>query len=66
MDELGCESRSLDPYAYSCKTPENCIISVLKEDYAHVLRKDNHYYIVSHNTSETKNLFAVKNYPQHL
>ena len=66
LDELGCESTSLDPYAYTCKAPETCILSVLKEDYAHMLKNDNHYYIVSQNTSENKYLFEVKNHPQHL
>ena len=65
-DELGCESTSLDPYAYTWKAPENCILSVLKEDYAHMIKNDNYYYIVSRNTSENKNLFEVKNNPQHL
>ena len=54
LDELGCESTSLDRYAYTWKAPENCILSVLKEDYAHMLNNDNHYYIVSQNTSENK------------
>ena len=66
LDELGCEITSLDPYAYTCKAPENCILSVLKEDYAHMLKNDNHYYIVSQNTSENKYLFEVNNHPQHL
>ena len=66
LDELGCESKSLDPYAYTWKAPENCILSVPKEDYAHMLKNDNHYYIVSQNTSDNKYLFEVKNHPQHL
>ena len=66
LDELGYESTSLDLYAYTWKTPENCILSVLKEDYAHMLKNDHHYYIVSQNTSENKYLFEVKNHPQHL
>ena len=65
-DVDGCESRSLDPYAYTREAPENCVLSVLKEDYAHMLKTDNHYYIVSQNTSENKYLFEVKNQPQHL
>ena len=47
LEELGCESTTLDPYAYTWKAPENCILSVLKEDHAHMLKNDNHYYIVS-------------------
>ena len=66
LDELGCESTSLDPYAYTWEAPENSILSVLKEDYGHMLKNDNHYYIVSQNTSENKYLLEVKNHPQHL
>ena len=54
LDELGCGSTSLDPYAYTWKAPRKCILSVLKEDYAQMLKNDNHYYIVSQNTSENK------------
>ena len=66
VDELGCESTSLDPYACTWKAPEKCILSVLKEDYAHMLKNDNYYHIVSQNTSENKYLFEVKNHLQHL
>ena len=66
LDELGYESTSIDFYAYTWKAPEKCILSVLKGDYAHMLKNENHYYIVSQNTSETKNFFDVTNHPQHL
>ena len=66
LDELGCESTSFVLYAYTWKAHENCILCVLKEDYAHMLKNDNHYYIVSQNTSENKYLFEVKNHPQYL
>ena len=66
LDELGCESTSLDSYAYTWKAPESCILLVLKENYAHMLKNDNHYYIVSQNTSENKDLFEVKSHRQHL
>ena len=36
--ELGCESTSLDPYAYTWKALENSILSVLIEDYAYMVR----------------------------
>ena len=65
LDERGCESTSLDPYAYTWEAPEKRILSVLQEDYAHMLEKDNHYYIFSQNHSENKYLFEVKNNPQH-
>ena len=47
LDELGCESTSLDPSAYTWEAPENCILSVVQKDNAHMLKNDNHYYIVS-------------------
>ena len=31
-----------------------------------MLKNDNHYYMVSQNTSENKYLFGVKKQPQHL
>ena len=66
LDELGCGTTSLDPYAYTWEAPENCILSVLKEDYAHMLKNEDHYYIVSQNTSQNKYLFEVKNNRQNL
>ena len=66
LDEIGCESTSLDPHAYTWEAPENCFLSVLKEDYAHTLKNGNHCYIVSQNTSGNKYLFEVKNHPQQL
>ena len=55
LGELGCGSTSLDPHAYTWTAPENWILSVLRKDYAHMLKNDHHYYIVSQNTSETNN-----------
>ena len=66
LDELGCESASLDPYPYTWKASANCILLDLKEENVHKLKNDNHYEVVSQNTSETKNLFEVKINPQHL
>ena len=66
LNEFECESTSLDPYAYTWKAPENCILPVLKEDYARMLKNDNHFYIVSQNNSYTKYFFEVKSNPQHL
>ena len=66
LDEIGCESTFLDPYAYTWMASEKCILSDLREDYAHMLKNDNHYYIVSQKSWENKYLFEVKNHPQHL
>ena len=38
-----------------------------KEDYAHMLKNDNHYYVVSHDSSDNKYIFELKiNSSQHL
>ena len=66
LTDLECESTSLDPYAYTWKAPEKCLLSVLKEDYARMLKNDNHYYKVRQNNSDTKYFFQVKNNPQRL
>ena len=61
LEELGCESTSLDPYAYTWQKPENCIFSVLKEDEGvSMIKNDEQYYILSSNLSESKYLFEVK------
>ena len=67
LDELGCESTSLDPYAYTWDKQENCILSVLKgKETVKMLKNDNRYYIVSESTAESQYLFEVKNNPLHL
>ena len=66
LNEIRCESTSVDLYAHRWKAPDICIFSILKEEYAHMLKNDNHCFIVSQNTSENKYLFEVKNNSQHL
>ena len=41
LNELECESTILDPYAYTWNAPENCILSVLKEDHARMWKMIN-------------------------
>ena len=48
------------------KAPENCILSFLEEDFAHMLQNDNNYHIVSQNTSGNKYLLEVNNNHQYL
>ena len=43
LDELACESTSLDPYAYMWKAPENCLLPVLEKNHAQILKNDNQY-----------------------
>ena len=66
LHELQRESTSLDLYAYTWNAPENCLLSVLKQYHAHMLKNDNQFYIVSQKTSVNKCLFEVKSKPQYL
>ena len=66
LDELGCDSTSLDPYAYVWDNPDNCIFTVLKEEYVNMIKNDDQYYIVSRNDSENKYLFEINNRLQKL
>ena len=66
LDELGCDSTSLDPYAYILDSSDNCILTVLNEEYVNMIKNDDQYYIDSRNDSENKYLFQIKNRPQKL
>ena len=66
LHELGCASTSLDLQVCTWKDPKNFILSVMKEDYANMLKIDNHFYIVGRNSSENKDLLEVKYHPQQL
>ena len=70
LDEPGCDSTSLDPYAYIgdymiiWDNPDTCILTVLKKDDVHNTKNDDQYYLVSRNDSKSKYLFEIKNRPQ--
>ena len=66
LDELGCDSTSIDPYAYIWDHPDNCILTVLKEEFVSMIKNDDQYYLVSQNDSENKYLFEIKNRPEKL
>ena len=53
LDELGCYSTSLDPYAYIRDNPDNCILTVLKGEYVDMIKNDDQYYTLSRNNPET-------------
>ena len=61
---MGCQSTSLDPYAYIWDLPDNCVLSVLKEKHVNMIKNEHRYHMVSMNGSTSKFLFEVKNYPQ--
>ena len=64
LEELRCEITSLDPYAYICDYPDNCVLSVLRTEEVNVVKQDRKYYVISGKDSTSKFVFEVKNNPQ--
>ena len=64
LEELGCESTSLDPYAYIWDYPDNCVLSVLRTEEVNMGKQDTKYYNISGKDSTSKFELDVKNNPQ--
>ena len=64
LEELVCETTSLDPYAYIWDYPDNCVLSVLRTEGVNMVKQGTKYYIISGPNSTTKFVFEVKNNPQ--
>ena len=64
LEELGCETTSLDPYAYIWDYPDNCVLSVLRTEDVNMVKQGTKYYIISGPDSTTRFVFEVKNSPQ--
>ena len=64
LEEPGCETTSLDPYAYISDHPDNCVLSVLRIEEVNMVKQGTKYYIINGPDSATKFVFDVKNNPQ--
>ena len=64
LEELGCETTSLDPYAYIWDYPDNCVLSILRTEDVNMVKQDKKYYVISGKDSTSKFVFEVKNNPQ--
>ena len=47
LEELGCETISLDPYAYIWDYPDNCVLSVLRTEEVNMVKQGIKFYIIS-------------------
>ena len=47
LEELGCETTSLNPYAYIWDYPDNCVLSVLRTEDVNMVKEGTKYYIIS-------------------
>ena len=63
LEELGFDTNSLNPYAYICENPKNCVLSVRRTEEFDMM-KTTMYYNISGRDSTTKFVFEVRNNPQ--
>ena len=47
LEELGCETTSLDPSAYVWDYPDNSVLSVLRTEDVNMVKQRTKYYIIS-------------------
>ena len=66
LEELGCETTSLDPYAYIWDYPDNYVLSIIRTEDVNMVKQDRKYYVMSGKISTSKFVFEVKNNPQKL
>ena len=52
LEELGCETTLLDPYAYIWDYPDNCVFSVLRTEEVNMVKQGTNYYIFSQTQSQ--------------
>ena len=60
LEELGCGTTSLDPWAYIWDNPENSVLSVLRTEDVNMVKQGTNFYIISGPDSTTKFVFEVK------
>ena len=64
LEELGCETTSLGPYAFIWDYPDNCVLSIFRTEDVNMVKQDRKYYVISGEDSTSKFVFEVKNNPQ--
>ena len=64
LEVLGCETTSLDPYAYIWDCPDNCAILILRTEEVNMVKQGKKCYVISGADSSSKFVFQVKNDPQ--
>ena len=65
LEELGCDTTSFDPYAYTWDARDNCVLAIhRKEDVNMIKQRKNNYYIVSGRNNTSQDLFEVETEPQ--
>ena len=61
LEELGCGTTSLDPFAYKWDYPDNSALSVLRTENVNMVKQGTKYYIRRGHDSTTKFVFLNNN-----
>ena len=64
LEELGCETTSLDPYADIWDYTDNCVLSVLRTEDVNMVKLGTKYNVISGPDSTNKFVSKVENNPQ--
>ena len=61
LEDLGCDTSSFDPYAYTWDAPDNCVLAIHREEDVNMIKQEkNNYYIVNGRNNTSQYLFEVK------
>ena len=65
LEELGRDTSSVDPYAYTWDAPDNCVLAIYRKEVVNLIKQGkNNYYIVSGRNNTSQYLFEVKTEPE--
>ena len=65
LEDLGCDTTSFDPYAYTLDALDNCVLAIHQKEDANMIKQGkNNYFIVSGRNNTSQYLFEVKTEPQ--
>ena len=65
LEELGSDTTSFDPYAYTRDAPHSCILAIHRKEDANMIKQGkNNYYIVSGRNNTSEYLFEIKTKPE--
>ena len=63
LEELGCETTLLDPFAYIWDFADNSAISILRTEEVNMLKQGKKFYVISGANSSSKFVLEMKNNP---
>ena len=59
LEELGCETNSLDPFAFIWDYPDNWVLSAVRTEAVNMVKQGPKYYSISGPDSTTNLVFEV-------